>query len=126
MAAEPARALRHAVTALARGTASRGRTRVSGVPQVCGRRAPRNRGARAQRLLAGLAAVALIGSLGGCYAPQMVLIKSGLDSLRTTVDTLMVRDSIAYAMLEETRREIANQKDILLSTRASSGSTTQE
>jgi tol-pal system protein YbgF len=68
----------------------------------------------------------LAAPVGGCYAPQMALLKSGLDSLRTAVDTLVVRDSIAYAAVEETRREIASQRDVLLSTRASSGSTTQE
>ncbi len=76
---------------------------------------------------AGLALVALlVVPLGGCYAPQMVLLKSGLDSLRTQVDTLVVRDSVAYRVLEETRREVASQRDILLSTRATAGSTTQE
>ena len=38
----------------------------------------------------------------------------------------MVRDAAAYRVLEETRADIANQKDVLLSTRASAGSTTQE
>jgi tol-pal system protein YbgF len=56
----------------------------------------------------------------------MLLMKSGLDSLRTVVDTLVVRDSIAYAAIAEIRREIASQRDVLLSTRASSGSSTQE
>ena len=81
---------------------------------------------RAGRLWAAPAALVLAGALTGCYAPQVMLLKSGLDSLRTVVDTLVVRDSIAYAVLEQTRREIAGQRDVLLSTRASSGSTTQE
>jgi len=89
------------------------------------RRAPA--GARpARRALPALVAGALAASVSGCYAPQIMLLKSGLDSLRTVVDTLVVRDSIAYQALEQTRREIANQRDILFSTRASSGSTTQE
>ena len=76
---------------------------------------------------AGVALAALLAApLCGCYAPQMMLLKSGLDSLRTQMDTLVVRDSIAYRVLEETRREVASQRDILLSTRATAGSTTQE
>ena len=83
--------------------------------------------ARPLRRIAAVCALGvLMAPLAGCYAPQMALLKSGLDSLRTAVDTLVVRDSVAYAAVEETRREIVNQRDILLSTRASSGSTTQE
>jgi len=62
----------------------------------------------------------------GCVPAQLLTLKSGLDSLRTVVDTLVVRDSIAFAMVQETRREMAEQRDILLSTRATAGSTTQE
>jgi tol-pal system protein YbgF len=76
------------------------------------------------RVLAGCVALALAAS--GCYAPQILLLKSGLDSLRTVVDTMVVRDQVAYQALEDTRREIASQRDILLSTRATAGSTTQE
>jgi tol-pal system protein YbgF len=64
--------------------------------------------------------------LAGCYAPQLALMRSGLDSLRTVVDTLVVRDAIAYRVLEETRADVAAQRDVLLSTRATTGSTTQE
>lgn len=64
--------------------------------------------------------------LPGCYAPQIGLLRSGLDSLRTVVDTMTVRDSVTYLVLRDTRRELAEQRDILLSTRATSGSTTQE
>jgi tol-pal system protein YbgF len=56
----------------------------------------------------------------------MLLLKSGLDSLRAVVDTLVLRDSVAYLAIAEARSEIASQRDILLSTRATSGSTTQE
>jgi len=76
-----------------------------------------------------LGAVAWLGAgpfLSGCYAPQIMLLKSGLDSLRTVVDTLVVRDSVAFAVLQSTRRELAEQRDILLSTRAATGTTTQE
>jgi len=62
----------------------------------------------------------------GCYAPQLGLLRSGLDSLRVVVDTMTVRDSVSRLVLESTRREVAEQRDILLSTRASTGTTTQE
>src|SRR5262245_2539625 len=81
------------------------------------------------RRLGALGCLALLLSgflLPGCTAPQLVLLKSGLDSLRAVVDTMQVRDSVSFAMLQSTRREIAEQRDILLSTRASTGSTTQE
>jgi tol-pal system protein YbgF len=42
------------------------------------------------------------------------------------VDTLNVRDSVSYRVLLDTRRELAGQRDILLSTRATTGNTTQE
>jgi tol-pal system protein YbgF len=62
----------------------------------------------------------------GCYTTQLGLLRTGLDSLRTQVDTLTVRDSIAYRVLADTRRELGQQRDLMLSTRASSGSTMQE
>lgn len=62
----------------------------------------------------------------GCYTTQLGLLRTGLDSLRTCVDTLTVRDSVASAVLAETRRELDQQRDLLLSTRATSGSTMQE
>ena len=85
--------------------------------------------ARRKRWRAPALATALLttaATLPGCYAPQLGLIRSGLDSLRTVVDTLNVRDAAAYAVLRDTRREIAEQRDILLSTRAATGNTTQE
>jgi len=66
------------------------------------------------------------GGLPGCAAPQAMLLKSGLDSLRTEVAGMRVRDSLAYVMLGDVQREMREQRDILLSTRAASGSTTQE
>lgn len=63
---------------------------------------------------------------GGCYAPQMMSFKSGLDSLRTVVDTMAVRDSIAYAQLADIQRELQSQRDMILSNRASSGSSTSD
>ena len=65
-------------------------------------------------------------ALPGCYAPQLGLLRSGLDSLRAVVDTMSVRDSVTRVVLESTRRELADQREILLSTRASTGSTSQE
>jgi tol-pal system protein YbgF len=70
--------------------------------------------------------LALTPLVSGCYAPQLAMLRGGIDSLRTQVDTLTVRDSIAYRVLEDTRRDVAGQRDVLLSTRATAGSTTQE
>jgi tol-pal system protein YbgF len=53
-------------------------------------------------------------------------MSSGVDSIQVAVDSLAARDSMAFRMLGEIRREVAEQRDILLSTRASTGSTTQE
>jgi hypothetical protein len=72
-----------------------------GLPPGCARRA-------------GWLLLALALPLGGCVAPQLVLIQSGLDSLRTQVDTLQVRDSVAYRVLGDLRREMSEQRDILL------------
>lgn len=87
-------------------------------------------GARPARLAGALVLVAALGaSMGGvtgCAAPQAMLIKSGLDSLRTEVAEMKMRDSVAYVALDDMRREMAEQRDILLSTRAATGSTTQE
>jgi tol-pal system protein YbgF len=82
---------------------------------------PRPGGAWAAALLLVLAL-----PLAGCVAPQLALIQSGLDSLRTEVDTLQVRDSVSYRVLGDLRREMSEQRDILLSSRASSGSTNQD
>ena len=128
MAAEPARPLRHAVTP--GGPKERYGARRCGSTAGPPAKAPAVRAAAGarhrRRALAALAAAALLVAIGGCYAPDILLLKSGLDSLRAQVDTLVVRDSIAYAVLGEIRREIAGQRDLLLSTRASSGSSTQD
>ena len=81
---------------------------------------------RLGRAVAVVAATTLTAALPGCYAPQIMSLRSGLDSLRAVVDTMSVRDSIGLALLSETRREMAEQRDILLSTRATTGTTTQE
>ncbi len=62
----------------------------------------------------------------GCYTTQLNVLRSGLDSLRAQVDTMGVRDSVAYRVLADTRHDLAEQRDLLLSTRATSGSTMQE
>jgi tol-pal system protein YbgF len=91
-----------------------------------GRPGRRNPGRHLAVALASLLVVAAAAATTGCGAPQIALLRSGLDSLRTVVDTLTVRDAAAFAVLNETRKEVAEQRDILLSTRASSGTTTQE
>src|SRR4030095_9198629 len=53
-------------------------------------------------------------------------MRSGLDSLRVVVDTLAVRDSVAFVTLRDTRREMAERRDTLLSTKATTGPTTQQ
>jgi tol-pal system protein YbgF len=83
---------------------------------------PRARGAAALVALG----LALGLPLAGCVAPQLALLQGGLDSLRTQVDTLQARDSVSYLVLADLRRELAEQRDIMLSTRAASGSTTQD
>lgn len=81
---------------------------------------------RSGAALAAAVLLALALPLAGCVAPQLALIQSGLDSLRTEVDTLQVRDSVSYRVLDDLRREMSEQRDILLSSRASSGSTNQD
>ena len=77
-----------------------------------------------------LAAIALpmlaLGLMASCTPPQLLTLRSGLDSLRTVVDTLNVRYEVAFRVVQETRQELKEQRDILLSTRATAGSTTQE
>lgn len=75
-----------------------------------------------------MAGVMLLASLGtpGCYTAQMTLLKSGLDSLRTQAEAIAVRDSVTARMLEDTRRELSEQKDLLHATRATTSSTGRE
>ena len=98
--------------------------RTHGRREAASRPASRPRG-RAGWALAALGLAATL-ALPGCYAPQLLVLKSGLDSLRTQVDTLQARDSVSYRVLADLRREMAEQRDLLLSTRASTGSNTQE
>lgn len=87
---------------------------------------PRGGAPAARSAVAGLAAMLLLTALAGCVPPSLVTLRGDIDSLRTVVDTLVVRDSIAFVVLSETQREVSEQRDILLSTRASSGTTTRE
>ncbi|NOT34405.1 MAG: tol-pal system protein YbgF [Candidatus Eisenbacteria bacterium] len=82
--------------------------------------------ARRRALAALVAVIATLGMLPGCYMPQLMRLQGGLDSLRAVVDTVTVRDSLTLATLRELRRELAEQRDILLSTRATAGNTTRE
>ena len=82
------------------------------------------RGAGAAGVVLALAASVTLAP--GCYSPALLASRGGLDTLRMRVDTLMVRDSIAFALLVDTRRELGSQRDLLLSTRASTGTTSQE
>ena len=66
------------------------------------------------------------GTAPGCYTPRLVKMQSGLDSLRAQVDTLTIRNQASYELVQSMRSDVAEQKDILLSTRATTGSTTQE
>jgi tol-pal system protein YbgF len=81
--------------------------------------------ARAWRPVGALLLLAALAT-PGCYTTQMQLLKSGLDSLRTQVDQMNVRDSIAARNVDETLRELAGQRDVLHSTRATSSSTARE
>lgn len=62
----------------------------------------------------------------GCYTAEMGLMKSGLDSLRTQVDMMAARDSVSAQLIADTQRDLAEQKDVLLATRATATSTSRE
>jgi tol-pal system protein YbgF len=62
----------------------------------------------------------------GCYTAQEALLKSGLDSLRTQVDMMAARDSVSAQLISDTQRELAEQKDLILATRATATSTSRE
>lgn len=81
---------------------------------------------RAWRALGGVCLVAGLGLASGCASPQLNLLRSGLDSLRTVVDTMKTRDSVTYVALVDLKRQVAEQREILLSTRASTGTTSQQ
>lgn len=89
----------------------------------------RNTVTRPGRAAGTLLAALLVASASltpGCYSTQLTLLRSGLDSLRAQVDTMQARDAVAYRVLADTRSELQSQRDLILSTRASSGSTMSE
>lgn len=65
-------------------------------------------------------------ALPSCTPPQLLTLRSGLDSLRTVVDTLNLRNELAFKVVQETRQELSDQRDILLRTNANTGSTKNE
>jgi tol-pal system protein YbgF len=75
-----------------------------------------------------VAAVLLVAAAGtpGCYTAQMSQLTGGLDSLRMQVAELNARDSVSATTLEATRRELAEQRDMLASTRATASSTARQ
>ncbi len=76
-----------------------------------------------------LVALVLLGSAvmtPGCYTSQLVLLRSGLDSLRAQVDTMSARDEVAARMLTDLRAEVASQRDLVLSAQARQASTQNE
>lgn len=81
---------------------------------------------RAWRAFGGACLVAALGMASSCASPQLNLLRSGLDSLRTVVDTMKTRDSVSYVALLDLKRQVAEQREILLSTRASTGTTSQQ
>lgn len=80
---------------------------------------------RSSRAMVAVLALAA-GTAPGCYTPRLVKLQSGLDSLQAQVDTLTIRNQASYELVQSMRADVAEQKDILLSTRATTGSTTQE
>jgi len=82
-------------------------------------------GRRAGHWLVAVMLVAVAGT-PGCYTAQLTVLQSGLDSLRTQVDQMSVRDEVAARTLEDTRREISEQREMLLSTRATASSTARQ
>lgn len=75
-----------------------------------------------------VAAVLLVAAAGtpGCYTAQMTQLTGGLDSLRMQVAEMSARDSVSARTLEDTRRELAEQRDMLAATRATASSTARQ
>jgi len=76
-----------------------------------------------------LVALVLLGSSAltpGCYTSQLGLLRSGLDSLRTQIDTMRANDEVAARLLADTRREVGEQRDVILSSQARQSSTQRE
>jgi tol-pal system protein YbgF len=84
--------------------------------------------ARSRKAGWGVSGLLLVAALGtpGCYTAQEALLKSGLDSLRTQVDVMAARDSVSAQLIADTQRDLAEQKDLILATRATATSTSRE
>ena len=82
---------------------------------------------RGARAVAGALALALLSvGASGCYTQEMTSLRTGLDSLRMQIDRITLRDSVSARTLDDTRHELADQKDLLLATRATASSTSRE
>lgn len=84
---------------------------------------------RIRRGAGALVALVLLGSSAftpGCYTSQLGLLRSGLDSLRTQVDTMRANDAVAARLLADTRREVGEQRDLILSSQARQASTQRD
>ena len=86
---------------------------------------PLARGRKAGWAVSTLLLAAALGT-PGCYTAQMTLLKTGLDSLRTQVDMMSARDSVSAQLIADTQRDLAEQKDLLLATRATASSSARE
>ena len=75
-----------------------------------------------------VAAVLLVAAAGtpGCYTAQMTQMTGALDTLRLQVAELNARDSVSARTLEDTRRELTEQRDMLAATRATASSTARQ
>jgi tol-pal system protein YbgF len=84
------------------------------------------RGRDSRALRAGLLWAGALLALPGCYTTQLMRIQQGLDSLRVVADSAQVRDSTIMADIAQTRRDIDEQRDLLMGTRASTGTVSRE
>jgi len=85
-----------------------------------------DRGRESRALRAGLFAVAALLALPGCYTTQLMRLQQGMDSLRVQADTAQVRDSTIMADIAQTRRDIDEQRDLLMGTLANTGTVSRE
>jgi tol-pal system protein YbgF len=88
--------------------------------------APMRRRVAPARAAVALLAGMLLFPLSACTPPQLLTLRGAIDSLRVQVDTLTVRDAVAYRTIEETRRDIAGQRELLQMEKAGRISSLQE
>lgn len=82
-----------------------------------------------RRVAGPLAVLVLLASSAltpGCYTTQLGLLRSGLDSLRAQVDSMRANDAVAVRLLADTRRELGEQRDLVLSAQARQASTQRD